>query len=390
MFGISLSEICKRWKSTLLLAVLMGIIMFLLVLVISTFERQVEKYKPFEELLEQDGEMISVWLTKHEVAETLEEYMDKMKGIKEYHAASILGGHDGDYEYMLYGYDQLLGGYVPDMAEGVWYSEAEKTEADVEIVISPNKLGIGLGDYIELRYLEGTSFHVCGVLEDNFSYFNPHRWQMYSSVYDWFLDYEASKENVMLCFADVEELEKAGIAWLDFLTLVAYESDITDEEIAYNQELFARNSTINGAYFKDIRERTLREIEGKMLELVPIVVGIAVLVVIGIISLVSLDTIAGLKDYAIFYCCGIKWNRILLINAIKSLLSCVLGFMLMMAARAYLVSSGKAKDLLIEIGGSQMLGIVAVGVLMVITAIIVPIVLVRRNTPVSVLKESGM
>ena len=390
MFGISVSEICKRWKSTLLLAVLMGIIMFLLILVISTFERQVEKYKPFEEMLEQDGEMLSIWLSRHEVAESLDEYINRMKGIKEYHATSILGGQDGEFEYMLYGYDQMIGSYVPDMAEGVWYTEAEKTEADVEIVISPNKLGIGLGDYIELRYLEGTSFHVCGVLEDNFSYFNPHRWQKYSSVYDWFLDYEASKESAMLCFADVEELEKAGIAWLEGVTFVVYEPEISDGDKASNEELYAHNTTMKGAYFKDIRERTLREIEGKMLELVPIAVGIAVLVVLGIICLVSLDTMAGLKDYAIFYCCGMKWDRILLINAIKSLLSCVLGFMLMMAARSYLISSGKAKDLLIELGKSQMLGIAAVGVLMVVTAVIVPIVLVRRNTPVSVLKESGM
>ena len=390
MFGISLSEICKRWKSTLLLAVLMGIIMFLLVLVISTFDRQVEKYKPFEELLEQDGEMLSIWLSRHEVAESLDEYISRLKGIKEYHATSILGGQDGEFEYMLYGYDQMIGSYVPDMAEGVWYTEAERTEADVEIVISQNKLGIGLGDYVQLPFLEGTSFHVCGVLEEKFSYFNPHRWQKYSSVYDWFLDYEASKESAMLCFADVEALEKAGIAWLEGVTFVVYEPEISDGDKASNMELYAHNTTMKGAYFKDIRERTLREIEGKMLELIPIVVGIVVLVVLGIVCLISLDTIAGLKDYAIFYCCGMKWNRILLINAIKSLLSCVLGFMLMMAARAYLVSSGKAKDLLIEIGGSQMLGIVAVGVLMVITAIIVPIVLVRRNTPVSVLKESGM
>ncbi|MBQ8281484.1 MAG: hypothetical protein IJZ25_03675 [Lachnospiraceae bacterium] len=386
MISIVINEVCKKWKSTILSAVLTGLVMFLMIVVITTYNKQVEKYKPYEELLKTNGETIYINQTKMVNWQGIEEFMSRLNGVKEYYASKTMG-FEG---YFVYGYDSLNGEYVPDLKEGVWYTEAKKTEADVEVVISPNKYGIGLGDVFELPYNEGIRLHVCGVLADESSFYDITGFKTDSSTYDWFVNYESSKEQKVYCFMSLEDMDRVGISAANGLVQVVYDEDISEDEKEENSQIYAESSVLVGYDFEKINERSLRVVEEKMMELIPIALGIGILAVISVVCLTSLDTMSGMKDYAIFYSCGMKWQNILFISFAKSIISAIIGFVIMFGCKDLILMSKLGSGLLFEFEKNQLIATGMVVVLMVLVSCIMPIVILKKNSPMDVFRNAKM
>lgn len=378
-------ECCNHWKRTVLLAIQVALLMFLAVILVTTYETQMAKYKPFQEVLGGKGHVVYT-VTGFGAAGGIDEYFDGLVKLRAYQYFVSTVVDVGGITFHVGGLSEEAGSYIPPLQAGVWYTEAEGF-CEIPVVISPNPLGIGVGDVFTFEVGDGTAeARVCGVLEQGASVFYSSHYGPDSDLFDFYQIYDPEifdKEYGI--FLSGEALLEAG-GWPSGQVYIRYEDEISQSEYEKN-ERYLRDLDAN--FVEDssvIRENTERVIRMKILDLLPVMIGAFVLTSFGITCLMAVDTLVNLKAYAVFYTCGMRWRQCIGISGFSALLTGIIGFALMVFLGNLALIIFEDNLFLFELGLSQLLACGGVLMYMILLAGIMPALILRKNPPVTVLK----
>ena len=393
MLYIGICEMLKKWKKTLLMAMQIGLIMFLTVAAVTLYREQFVKYSYLKDLLKKNGFVSGLSLTDVNDAGGIDKFM-KIKGLDELHYVfntdfKLEKTVDSDSLRVL-AYDKLFSKYVPELSAGKWFTKKSGNGETIEAVVSANKYGIKYGDTIDFYYNDKKiTAHICGVLADEASIFTETNRLSYAySVFDFYSSYDAGREDGEgILFTSLEELEEAGIKpyyfgnfWGEF-----------SEKISESRRKKIINEFGNGwavIEFSDLRKRTEGIINRKMSEILPVVLGALILVVLSIASLSAIDTLNSRRSYAVFFSCGMRWEKAMRIAMIKAAITCLLGAVVMFLLRFISVLTKLDKTFMFELGFWQIFACFCVALLMVAVSALVSGYLLKNNQPADVLRES--
>ena len=111
--------------------------------------------------------------------------------------------------------------------------------------------------------------------------------------------------------------------------------------------------------------------------------------IIGIISMTALNVIKNLKNFAILYLCGYKWNDV--IKIILGYLVCIFISSLLMFAliSAILIKADIIFEMQLLIKTNNLLYSIGTIFLITIVALIIPLIFIRHNSPLKAMRSWG-
>lgn len=394
MLYLGLTQLYIRWKQTVLMAIQIATVMVLGVFIITTYQRQSAQYTPFKEFMEGEGVAFMGNRKGYFDYGGLEGFLSELKKVED--VSYVLTDTfylDEDSAIYCYAYDDMTSGYVPQLADGVWYTEVKDSDM-LEVVATGNINGVKVGNEYEIATSDNGNkikIRICGILENGASYYDPNYSLINSSVFDFFSPYDFMLDDMLqpMFFFSQEEALKHGFSGIDgHRVLVKYQDDITEEEIVENERLIISLGGSHIFTYDELRARTEKIIMSKVMVIAPVGIGVFLLVSFGNACLVALDVKANMKRYAIYYSYGMTWKRCMGISMVQSIGTGLLGFILAILTGNLIILFANQNTFFFEWGFWQLLACLILLVYLVVLAMIIPVFIFRKNVPVNILRNS--
>ena len=108
---------------------------------------------------------------------------------------------------------------------------------------------------------------------------------------------------------------------------------------------------------------------------------VIVLVIVSSVSASAVNIKKRLGDYGIYYLCGAKWNAYIKIDLVCDLMTAVIA----VCISNVLTMSKFMGNTVISFGWLHLIGCVSIGILNILISLLIPGVIMRRNTPNEIL-----
>lgn len=391
MFGIAFLELVKKTKKVIILSLLIGVVMFIGVLLLSTYLLQSAPYKPYNNFFTSNGHLVS--LSRPVIPENDDGYDSFVSGITklkniDYPICTTVSIAQVTPSIEIYGYDRCQEKYKPLLAEGKWYTET-KIEGCLSAVITYDVGNIGVGDVVEVEneigkeciYITGRLAKGARIYKVTGCMKNPSVFDIYDNEYD-------RCERILM---SKEDVYKIGGEYAPGVNVaISYKEDITQEELLANEKYF----NAYGLYFidnaKDFCEKSEDIIVSKLMNVLPVGVAAFFFITIAIICIVSLDTLADIKDEAIMYICGISEGQYAIITVIKGVIMSVLGFSIMILGNMFIAKKIMGELLIFEMALPQIMICFGIMVFYILIMLIIRAVILKKNAIISVLRKADI
>lgn len=121
--------------------------------------------------------------------------------------------------------------------------------------------------------------------------------------------------------------------------------------------------------------------------LLPILISILIMTLVSAISVSALSTKRQLKNYAVYYICGLKWKQCSLINLVSctsiAFISIIIaGFCTIVLKNTFFSES------VLELGILQIFICINISFLYIVLSALLPLKIIKNNTPREVLKSN--
>lgn len=399
----------KNLKQNLLMNILtilqMSIVFVILISIISTIVSRFTYYTPFKTFMNSNGyyyNMINAINPETGVTlRTKDEICSMIEGEKDVIAEYDVFLDDIDNEqtndteklhdkFISYD-DEFAELFTPELESGHWFEVNSPTAETVPVVVTCNPYGLKTGDKIFLG-LDGVGFNaeIIGIIKDNTKILDTslrsHNSLDYRNLYrDYSFEREGRPTFIML---QKDLIDKPVIMQLNGNLLVTYDDSVTDEQIELNDQILKK---VRVQYFDsaaNMKKNSLSYIFSQIRTLIPIFISIFILTMVGAISTSALSAKKQIKNYAIFYVCGLKWKQCALINCWSSLICVSFSFVISLISTLVIKQTGLFGRTVIELGIWQIIGCVIVVLLYMTLSMILPLQIVGKSTPNQVLKSN--
>lgn len=389
-----------KWKRVIIDALGMAAIMIIMVLVISSYYKESEMYTPYRKLLSSKGveffspyppfafdeegvyDMGMLW---EELTDVDEIYFSLMESV-------YLNGTDIS---QILGLDYMMAQYEPEMAEGVWITEAKNTDY-LNVVVTENRFDVKCGDLIDLvEYEDGSAIsivqaYVCGIIKNGTHIYlgnkstTPTTTTALHSVYD--SSTNAADASSVYIYMFKEELsnnfKKSASCNSIF---IKYNDKITPKDEEKN------NSYLNGLgithEFQEIRDNSISVIKKSLMSIIPLFIGVVFFVSVSFAVTSAIGTMNELELYAILFLSGMKRKGIVIIKLVESILTVICGICIFVIASNYITGSKLKNVFEYEFYPIELVMIAVIVIYLLTIRILIPTVFMRKKSCTDILRE---
>ncbi len=302
---------------------------------------------------------------------------------------------DVDIEGMGYP-EEVINGFKPILKEGKWLSEVPEEENVINIVVTKNDSGVKVGDEFKCvtfdndsNPVENLTARIVGEIENGVAIFKkPNGDPKAFKADDFFANYLINEDtkNEPYLIASQSQIDKYNLYnYIKKCAFVKLDDSVTDERF---NEIKEECILVGGAIdAKEIRNNSLNVIKTNLIFLLPIVIGVLVFVIVTTVCMSAINAKKQLRSYGVYYVCGSRWRQCVLISVFSSLITVVIAALLSAAALIIGDKTGLLKETVISFGSWQLIACAAVILLYLITAIIMPLIIIGRTNPREILKN---
>lgn len=398
----------KNLKHNLLMNILtilqMTVAFVILISIISTIVSRFTYYSPISRYLNKKGSLYNiVYAINPETGVTLRT-TDEIHDLLEYDCEISAqydvflnyDNQDNEVEKVVFDHfisydDNFAEIYTPELESGKWFNLNREPNDIVPVVVSQNNYGFNVGDIIPLG-LDGVGFNaeIIGILKDDTKIIDTslqaHEKIDYRNFYrNYKFDREERTTFIML---QKDLIDKPVIMQLNGNVFVTYPDDTPDSQIEANDMII---QSLHSAYTEKtdiIKKNSFEHIFSQIYNLIPIFICIFILTMVGAISTSALSAKQQLRNYAVYYICGLKWKQCAVVNCLSSLICVIISFLISIFTTIILKTSEILGETVIDVGLWELLGCFAIIIIYVALSIILPINIIGSNTPNQVLKSN--
>lgn len=395
----------RNLKHNLLMNILtilqMSVAFVIFICMISTIVSRFTYYTPIKKLLNSNGYYYNITygvdpdtnMTIRSSEELSEMIQGESQVIAEYSAWLTYRNNKGegmDGEFISYD-DYYIEILSPELYSGTWIDLNRPVQNTVQVVVSQNNYGIETGDVISLYCMDvEVKAEVVGVLLDDTKIFNPTK-QLHENLdyRDIYTNYKTEREEKpVFILSQRDLLDKMVIMQADGNLFITYPENTSKELLEENDRKIRRLHPLFTSSTEEMRQRSLDYIFSQIYNLMPIFICVLILTLVGAISTSALSAKRQLRNYAVYYICGMKWKQCSWVNLFSSVICVVISFVLSIAVTMIAKSTGLLGNTVIELGLWQFLGCAIITLIYILLSMILPISIIGKNTPNQILKSN--
>ena len=409
MIKLGINEFVRNFRRNILVIFQLAAVMVLLVLLVSTYNVQTKL--GFAVLKYIDDTAIYTYVdgfmdNLNPITRNLEGvenvvYSRRTKGIN---LVNEEGESIGMCEFSAY--DENIVDYRPRLKSGVWYCEAPKEEGTINVVVAENTFGYETGDIVEMKAVDSANREhnlkckIVGTVYKDTMLFGMSNF--YTTINCSYLDLFASAadnqpemdEEVLtempttpylygvMSEADMKEYHIWSVIKN---VLVDFDDNLSEEQMDSNLKQMERSgsSQITDLMNENSKILLFQKIGG-------IVILLIVLIALSVVSIISsseVNFIYERRNYGIYFITGNNWMKTMVLAAVNWICVIIFSIMLSLTGISAIVVSGASKHLTIIWAREHILSYMAVAVVTMIIALIIPAVLLKKSQPVEILKN---
>ncbi len=299
--------------------------------------------------------------------------------------------------------DEIIHRFSPELQEGRWLN-ITSNPTEVEVVVSENDYGWEVGDTIEITALNfptGIPFDakIVGKLKNSTKIVGG-QWRDRGTVdfNDFYYPFDFEIEQIPILLFSYSSLKNlnTGIARdaqfdvpqsVMYSAILTFSDDTSEEEIEQAQQQLSSYGNVVSFPLTELKENSIRYLYEQVKNLLPIIVVLFVLVSVSSISSSALSTRRRLKDYAVYYINGLQWKQCTCINFIQSGLISILAVLAAFGILFSIQFTTFRDDLKIIWNPYLFASMAALVVLYLIISMIMPMIIIGKNTPKQILTK---
>lgn len=408
----------KDFKRTLvlnLLVVLLLVAVFLTAIsIVSAVQVKLKKYSVLSQYLNKKGVYIeSVYLATEQEGisillrdeEELKEYFPNISSVLSVEQVWEMSVVEHDMPITLWCYSEAVVDCLsPSMENGRWFHKSDMNSDMLKAVVTYNEEGLKTGDIVTLKtsLTDATEqVEIIGVMKDNESlFFTNLLGGSYGDYRDCYYtyNYEAESGNVLMIIADQQVLngEKNGkFSNLNYRlekdigfqkemtggTLITYEDNVSQMVIDQNVEKLKRDSAIYKVYDLDeMNENSWNYILEELYNYSPVFICIFIFVIISAVSVNAITVKKQLKNYAIYYICGLTWKRCARISLCVAGVTSGIALAMVIFAMCFLKFTGNIQDTALKLGLWQFLVCGLIMICFILLSWSIPLCIVKKTS----------
>jgi hypothetical protein len=407
MIKLGIKEFQRNISSNIFIILQLAATIILTVAIVSSVQSRSIYYKPFADMLDKDGVVLKTSATSDN-EQSIEELSGVDSACLSYMADGIFSTdgtpkHEGS-NYPTALNDEYIKRLSPDMKSGKWLSDVDCTEqgkiygviTDDGITKTGDTVLLSVGYYdesdtaFENILYETYEIEIVGVIRDGAKILDVSN-SFKKTEYDYrnlYHDYSFKQDVNPVLFVPYSQMNLPHLSGiLKGVQIVNFKENLSESEKNDLKTQLGQYGTVIDDT-KNINERSLKYINGEMIKLMPLLICIFVLVAVSSVSLSALRAKKNLKLYGIYYVCGSKWNNCILINLINNTITSVAGILTALIAVNIIKIKGLLANTIFTFGGVQLLFVLAVILLNLLISMLMPIGIMRRNTPKEILTNN--
>lgn len=175
----------------------------------------------------------------------------------------------------------------------------------------------------------------------------------------------------------------------DARALISCQDSISPQsETLNNHQISMLLDTAEGQSLPAVQERSMRYITNQLSMLAPVLLCILCLTCMSFVSGSAIITKRNMHDFGVYFICGMRWNRCMLLqlynSVLVSLISLVSSILLVLICGRLAI----LRDTVITLGGWQLLSSLVLLTLNLVVSVLLPVAILRRTTPNQILKTN--
>lgn len=420
MFRLGLKEFQRSIYVNIFVIIQLSVTLILTVAIVSSVVSRSRYYKPFEDVLSKDGMVMKMSASYGDGFDVTE--LVNMKGITNvcaiynmdgmYNTKGVFFEEGKEVEREISCWpaalnDEYVDRLSPELSEGKWLNEIDyHDKSKICGVITENRF-IAVGDTVQVMY---TYYD-----ESDVNFENPLQWAVDVEIIgvirngekipdvrstsslitdfdfrDLYYDYLVERDVEPVLFLPYSQIEgtEATASVLRGYAIFNFDENLSEQKRQDAIEAIKQCRGIFEGENKDINERSLSYIRSQMTKMMPLLICAFILVVISCVSICALSVSRNLRIYGIYYVCGSKWNNCLLINLVNNLITSLLSILLAVVSINVIRIAGLLKNTVFEFGLWQLVLCAGIIALNLIISMIIPVILMRKNTPKEILTNN--
>ena len=297
--------------------------------------------------------------------------------------------HEHDTRILAYT-DNLVTAYQPKLLSGKWLSSAAETELP-EVVVQENPFGWKTGDEIEIEFycqdgsMRRYSFRVSGVFKSETKLPGGAGTDLQNLNYSYF--YETCDNlapDRTLLIANLETLKRLDseiVTGMSGSSLITFSDSITDEQLAENQKIILESGAYTAESLQVLQPRNRRYLYRQLYDQIPVILVLLILTCVSCMSSSALTTRSRLRDYAVFYVCGLRWKQCVRLSLMQALLCCGVSFCAAAVILNIIRVTPLADRFYVAWSAESLLGIGMICIVYLIASMLMPMHMIGHNTP---------
>jgi len=397
LFKLGLKNLRHNIFINILIIIQMTVVFVITVSMVSTIISRFQFYNPLKEYLNSNGYFYCVDNainpdTQQTLRSTdeLYELLENEKNI----AASYNDWltYNGDNSTFISYDDEFINMFTPELEAGQWFDLSKDQSNTVQVVVSENPYGFKVGDKITLdSFGNGIDAEIIGILKKNtkiigFSVSESKKYDCRNTFVNY--NYEI-EEKPLFILSQRGLMDKNVTMQLSGPVFVTYPKGISDKILESNNNTMKKMMTVNITPLNEMKANSMNYIFSQIYTIFPILICILMLTLVSAVSVSALSAKNQLKNYAIYYICGLKWKQCSMINFYSSLVSVILSFIMSILLILVIKLTGVMEETIIDFGIWQFISCMLIMMLYIILSVILPISIIGKNTPNQILKSNG-
>ena len=389
IYKLAVKQLLRSKSSNIIIIIQLSVILLLILTMVSTIVSRGKYFFPFKDMLNEPGVICS--FTGNAESEVNEKLQEVDSSVFTY--MSFI--YDNNVEFQVYSYkEDCLYKVKPTIADGNWLTESNNDEY-IHAVITENEYGIKTGDFISCG---NNKIKIIGVVADNtylYGYASGANGDVNQDFRDLFRvynhNYEITEMNgsvpkVLMYYEDAKKLELETVIYGH--CIISFNDNISDEIIKQNKQAIVE---MHGSIYADnstALKNSEKLVYNQVYLLLPIIICVFLITSISTISVNAITVKRQLKNYAIYNICGLSWKRCCLINLFSSMIMCLIAIIMMSISSVLTKYISILSQTVIEFGIIQVLSCIFLIVVYLILSMIMPIILMKNNTPKEILASN--
>ncbi len=413
IFKLSFKEIRKNKIYTFFNLIQLILVMFLIVLLVSSLQSTLKYYIPMKDILTSKGFMANLFINNegqvilNDQLYSLSDKIDKVysTGQEFFEIKNSTGRLEDSNCLTAITIDKaIINAHKPLMKSGKWLSDITLSDNKNEIyaVITKNKLGYTTGSVINTTYSDKNenekpiTIKIVGEIEDGENLFYQSNTAVasdeklntdFETISAQFYPYNSSDEEEPYLVITKNELDDKNYqTWTAGTSFITFDSDTTKEELSDAKTKLSQYGQVYS--LETVNKKSLQEAKDQAFTIVPMIISILIFLAISSICLTAINTKKQLRSYGILYICGSRWKQCALISVCSTFIITLFAVILTGIVIFLADYFGLLKGTVITIGKWQLISCFAVLLFNFIISLIMPFTIIGRTSPREIIKNN--